>query len=209
MIPSRRAAAIVLTIAPLLLTGCGSGTTSTSTALPACADGDDARAANGVVLMAQAVPTATWVPCVESVPVGWTFAGLDARAGSARFWLDSDRDGMHAIEVRLTAGCDTGEATEIPSERDGLRRFEQVTQVTPQYLGRRHYLFPGGCMTVVFRLSGDNRGEPLALATQSLGVVDREELAAQVHEASGGRLHLDPPDTAADDDATDDEGDPP
>jgi hypothetical protein len=207
--PSRRTAATALLTVPLLLTGCAGGSTSTSAALPACAGGDDARAANGVVLMAQAVPTAAWVPCVESVPVGWTFAGLDARAGSARFWLDSDRDGLHAIEVRLTAGCDTSGATEIPSERNGLRRFEQVTQVTPQYLGRRHYLFRGGCMTVVFRLSGDNRGEPLALASQSLGVVDREELAAQVHEASGGRLHLDPPDTATADDSADDEGDPP
>jgi len=65
--------------------------------------------------------------------------------------------------------------------------------VTPQYLGRRYYVFPGGCLTVVFTLAGDNRGEPLALATQSIGVVGREELAAQVHEASGGRLHLDPP----------------
>ena len=33
----------------------------------------------------------------------------------------------------------------------------------------------------------------LALATQSLGVVSREELAQQVHEESGTRLHLDPP----------------
>jgi hypothetical protein len=207
--PARRAAVTALVAAALPTAGCSTGNPYVSTGVPACATGDDARAANGVVLMAQAVPTATWVPCVESVPVGWTFAGLEAQTGSARFWLDSDRDGVHAIEVRLTAGCDTDGATEIPSERDGLRRFERVTQVTPQYLGRRHYVFPGGCVTVVFRLSGDNRGEPLALATQSLGVVDREELAAQVHEASGGRLHLDPPDTAADDDATDDEGDPP
>ena len=203
MSPARRAAVGVLAAAPLLVAGCGSGATSVSGELPACTTGDDARAAHGVLLMAQAVPTATWVPCVESVPVGWAFAGLDARSGSARFWLDSDRDGVHAIEVRLTAGCDTDGATEIPSERDGLRRFERVTQVTPRYLGHRYYQFPGGCLTVVFRLSGDNRGEPLALATQSLGVLSREELAEQVHEESGGRLSLDAP---AADDA---EGDPP
>ncbi len=199
----RRAAVTALVGVPLLAAGCGAGAAGTIGAVPACATGDDARAANAVVLMAQAVPTATWVPCVESVPVGWTFAGLEAQTGSARFWLDSDRDGVHAIEVRLTAGCDTDGATEIPSERDGLRRFERVTQVTPQYLGRRQYVFPGGCVTVVFRLSGDNRGEPLALATQSLGVLGREELAAQVHEESGGRLQLDPPATDAA------EGDPP
>ncbi|SDC15577.1 hypothetical protein SAMN05660690_0731 [Geodermatophilus telluris] len=188
----RTAAAAALLAAPLLATGCG-GDTSVSDELPACASGDDATAAHGVVLMAQAVPTATWLPCVESVPVGWTFTGLDAHSGAARFWLDSDRDGAHAIEVQLDADCDTTGATEIPSEREGLRRFERVEQVSPRFLGERYYVFPGGCLTVVFRLSGDNRGEPLALATQSLGVVSREDLAAQVHEESGGRLQLDPP----------------
>ncbi|WP_345771485.1 hypothetical protein [Geodermatophilus normandii] len=193
----------VLLATALLATGCIREGTSVSGEIPACTAGDDATAANGVVLMAQSVPTAAWVPCVENVPVGWTFAGLDARSGSARFWLDSDRDGVHAIEVRLTGGCDTRGATEIPSELDDLRRFERVTQVSPQYHGRRYYVFDGGCLTVVFTLSGDNRGEPLALATQSLGVVSREDLATQVHDESGGRLHLDPP---AD---TEGEGDPP
>ncbi|MGY1698973.1 hypothetical protein [Geodermatophilus sp. SYSU D00766] len=208
----RRPAAAVLLAAALATAGCGNGSTSVSHEVPACSTGDEDHAANGVVLMAQSVPTATWVPCVESVPVGWTFAGLDARRGSARFWLDSDRDGARAIEVRLTADCDTRGATEIPSERDGLRRFERVTQVTPQYLGRRLYLFPGGCLTIVFTLSGDNRGEPLALATQSLGVVSREQVATQVHEASRERLHLDPPDAdppEAGRSATDDGRDPP
>ncbi|GAB3310183.1 hypothetical protein GCM10027451_20510 [Geodermatophilus aquaeductus] len=177
----------------LLVAGCTGQGTSVSSEVPACAAGDDATVANGVVLMAQAVPTASWVPCVENVPVGWSFAGLDARSGSARFWLDSDRDGAHAIEVRLNGACDTRGATEIPSELDELRRYERVEQVSPQYLGRRYYVFDGGCLTVVFTLSGDNRGEPLALATQSLGVVSREDLADQVYEASGERLHLDPP----------------
>jgi hypothetical protein len=190
---SRPPAAALLATA-LLLAGCGGNGTSISHELPGCATGDDATAANGVVLMAQSVPTATWLPCVESVPVGWTFAGLDARSGSSRFWLDSNRDGAHAIEVVLTEDCDTSGATEIPSDREDLRRFERVTQVAPQYHGRRYYVFDGGCLTVVFTLAGENRGEPLALATHSLGVVSREDLAAQVHEESGRRLHLDPPD---------------
>ncbi|NEK59713.1 hypothetical protein GCU56_17790 [Geodermatophilus sabuli] len=164
---------------------------------PACSIGDEGSAANGVVLMAQSVPTASWVPCVRGLPLGWHFSGLDARRDEARFWLDSDRDGVHAIEVRLTARCDTEGATEIPSDRDGMRRLERVTQVTPQYLGRRFYLFDGGCITVVFTLSGDARGEPLALATQGIGTLPREELAEQVREESHGRLELDPPADAA------------
>ncbi|RBY78231.1 hypothetical protein DQ238_13135 [Geodermatophilus sp. TF02-6] len=177
----------------LLLTGCGAPADGLIGDVPACSIGDDAVAASGVVLMAQAVPTASWVPCLQGLPVGWHFSGLDARRGSARFWLDSDRDGVHAIEVWLTGTCDTAGATEIPSDREGMHRLERVTQVTPQYLGRRYYLFDGGCLTVVFTLSGDARGEPLALATQNIGTLRRQELAEQVRAETGGRLGLDPP----------------
>jgi hypothetical protein len=145
--------------------------------------------------MAQSVPSASWVPCLETMPLGWHFSDMDVDRGSARFWLDSDRDGVHAIEIRLTESCDTHGATEIPSDREGMRRLERVTQVTPQYMGRRYYLFDGGCITVVFTLSGENRGEPLAVATQGLGAVTRDDLRALVHDKSDGRLELDPPKT--------------
>jgi hypothetical protein len=66
---------------------------------------------------------------------------------------------------------------------------------TPRFEGKRYYLFDGGCITFVFRLGGDsdNRGEPLALATQAVGAVSRADLLRQVHDDSGGRLSLDPP----------------
>lgn len=51
------------------------------------------------VLMAQSVPSATLIPCIEALPVGWTYGGSDVRDGVARFWLDSDRGGFHAVEV--------------------------------------------------------------------------------------------------------------
>ncbi len=188
-----RTPTVLGTTGALLLAGCAAEEASVSREVPACSVDDDGVAADGVVLMAQAVPSATWVPCVEGVPLGWGFGGLDARSGSASFWLDSDRDGPRAIEVRLAESCDTAGATEIPSDREGLRRLERVTQVTPEFHGRRYYLFEGGCLTVVFTLGGEYRGEPLALATQGIGVVSRAELAAQVREETGGRLELDPP----------------
>ena len=94
---------------------------------------------------------------------------MDARNGSARFFLDSDRndmDALRAIEVRLTGSCDTSGASRVPSDREGMRRFERVTQVSPTYIGSRYYVFEGGCITVLFTLSGDDRAEPLAVATQ-------------------------------------------
>ena len=185
---------IAVVLAPVLA-GCGVVVTvgPVNSDLVACKEGDAGTPSNGVVLMAQAVPTASWVPCLQGMPLGWHFSDMDVDRGLARFWLDSDRDGMRAIEIRLTRSCFTSGATEIPSDRPEMRRLERVSQVTPLYVGRRYYLFDGGCITVVFRLSGENRGEPLAVATQGLGAVPRDDLRAMVHEDSGGRLDLDPP----------------
>ncbi|MFD2089998.1 hypothetical protein [Blastococcus deserti] len=193
MTPGRRWwPALLAAMGVALLPGCVRVNTLSSD-LVACEEGDDGAPSNGVILMAQAVPTATWVPCLETMPLGWHFSDMDVDNGSARFWLDSDRDGRRAIEFRLTETCDTEGATEIPSDRDKMRRLERVTQVSPQYVGRRYYLFEGGCITVLFRLSGENRAEPLAVATQGLGAVPREDLRALVREQSDGRLELDPP----------------
>lgn len=176
----------------VLLAGCALPVSVGGSEL-ACRAGDDGGPASGVVLMAQSVPTASWVPCLDAVPLGWRLSGVEVRNGSGGFWLGSDRDGVRAIETRLTASCDTRGATEIPSDRDGLRRLERVTQVRPEYVGTRFYVFDGGCLSMAFRLSGDYRAEPLAVATESIDVVSRADVADHVHETSGGRLHLDAP----------------
>ena len=158
----------------------------------ACQDGDAGNPANGVVLLAQSVPTATWLPCLETIPLGWDVAGLEATDEDARFWLDSDRDGQRAVEVRLDESCATAGATRIPSDREGMERWERVTQVTPQYVGTRIYVFEGGCISVLFRLAGENRAEPLGFATQGIGAVPRDAVREAVEEQTEGRLELDP-----------------
>jgi hypothetical protein len=188
---ARAAAALLPLLAGGCLAGCASGTTAI-TAAPLCRAGDGG-ASNSVILMAQSVPTAAWVPCIRTaLPLGWNFHHLMAGNGSSRFWLDSDRDGQEAIEVRLTASCSTAGTTEIPSDRDGMHRLERVRQVSPTYAGERYYLFPGGCLTFVFRLHGDSPGEALALASQAGGMARRSDIDAQVQDESHGRLSLDP-----------------
>jgi hypothetical protein len=187
------AAAALALVAVGCLTGCGDSANPAAaiTSPPLCPVGDGG-AGNGVVLMAQSVPTAAWAPCLRPLPSGWDFLHLDVRNGVSRFWLDSDRDGTHAIEVRLEESCDTSGATEIASDREYMHRLERVRQVSPTYSGERHYVFHGGCLSIVFRLDGDSPGEALALASQAVGVVSREDLQAQVHAESGGRVELDP-----------------
>jgi hypothetical protein len=175
------------------LAGCSSDSASAVVAEPLCPVGDD-DAGNGVILMAQSVPTASWVPCIRTaLPLGWDFHHLDVRDGLSRFSLNSDRDGQQAVEVRLERTCDTDDATEILSDRPGMRRFERIRQISPTFDGERQYLFDGGCLSVVFQLDGDSPGEALALASQTIGVMSRDDLRAQVREATGGRIELDPP----------------
>jgi hypothetical protein len=45
---------------------------------------------------------------------------------------------------------------------------------------------------VVFTLAGSDSSEALAVATQGLGAVERDELRELVREESEGRLELDP-----------------
>ena len=185
--------ALVL-VAGLTLSGCSSDTTAT-TEQPTCAAAEDREASNAVILMAQSVPTATWVPCLRSAPpLGWNFHHLDARDTVSVFSMDSDRDGQEAIKVRFEKSCDTAGATEIASDREGMDRLERVTQTTPTFKGERYYTFEGGCITFEFTLAGDSdsRGEALALATQAVGAVTRDDLSDQVHDESNGRLSLDP-----------------
>jgi hypothetical protein len=190
-VTARRSVA-VLALAAGALAGCAQPVQLTGSSELACRVGDDAEPANGVVLMAQAVPTATWVPCLDTVPLGWHLSDVEVRDGSGSFWLDGDRDGVRAIEVRLTASCDTGDASAIPSDRAGVRRFELVTSLSPEYLGTRFYVFRGGCLSVRFELAGDDRAEPLAVATEGIELFPRSGVEVHVHGESDGRLRLDP-----------------
>ncbi len=191
----RRVAVTAALLATVLLTGCGElGTVApVNSDLVACKEGDDGSPANGVVLMAQSVPTASWVPCLKTMPLGWRFRDLDARSDSASFWLGPTHDPTHAIEVRLTETCTTDGATKVGSDRAEMTRLQQVSQLSPDFIGRRYYVFDGGCITMAFDLGGSNSSEGLAVATQAFDAVPRDALRELVQEESDGRLQLDPP----------------
>jgi hypothetical protein len=103
-----------------------------------------------MVLTAQAVPTAAMLPCITALPSGWHVGGAEIASGHARFWLDSDQAGAHAVTITLSATCDTSGARQIPSDQPGTRRFEHPLSLRPQFTGLRFYTFPGGCATYRF-----------------------------------------------------------
>jgi tRNA A-37 threonylcarbamoyl transferase component Bud32/membrane-associated phospholipid phosphatase len=58
-------------------------------------------------LLAQSVPSASLVPCLRSLPVGWMVGNVTVNDGRSVLSLDHDRAGPGVLVIRLTATCDT------------------------------------------------------------------------------------------------------
>jgi hypothetical protein len=152
-----------------------------------------------LVLMAQAVPTASQLPCVELLPAGWGVSDVFVRNGRARFSLDSDRVGMHAVRVVLERFCTFGQVTRVPTDHSGTRRYQQVDSIEPgrRYQGKIYYLFPGGCVTYRLDFRSDEQARPLGEVSLALGFVARDTLRRTLNDFTDGKVPLDPPPGAA------------
>ena len=187
-----------LAVACLLLAGCTVGSQAGSSFLeghePACTyQGRQGTAL--VVLMAQAVPTASQLPCVELKPPGWTVSDVFVRNGRVRFTLNSDRVGQRAVQVVLQQFCALGKVTRVPSDHPGTRRYQEVISIEPgqRYQGAVHYLFDGGCVTYRLDFRSDEQARPLGEVSLALGFVTRDALRQTVEDYTDGRVPLDPP----------------
>jgi hypothetical protein len=144
-------------------------------------------------LMAQSVSTASLVPCIEILPVGWSLGDVVVGNDRSRFTMSSDRGGVLVVE--LTASCDLAGAVELTSERPGARRYLRVEGDAAEVAMTRTYTFPGGCVTQRLTAPAAS-GQHLASETSSaLGFITRDDLAAALRDDSGGRLDLDAPTT--------------
>jgi hypothetical protein len=151
-----------------------------------------------LVLMAQAVPTASQLPCVEldNLTAEWNVTDVFVRNGRARFALDSiHRPDHHAVVVVLERTCRFGKVTRVPSDHPGIQRFQEVTEIRSgrEFRGAIYYLFRGGCVTYRLDFRGGEQARPLGDVVLALGFVGRDAIAAAIQEDSGGRLSLDPP----------------
>ena len=115
-----RVAAAVVPLA-LLAAGCSE---QLGRQIPEC-DLDEVRAE--IITQAQAVPTATFGPCIIDLKTGWEYGHQEAESGSARFWLSSDRMGHDFVEIALTPSCNTDGATPRSAPRPDLEAFVDGT----------------------------------------------------------------------------------
>jgi len=141
-------------------------------------------------LQAQAVPSASLVPCVRDLPVGWSLENVAVNDGRSVISLIHDRTSGQAMEARLTAGCDVGGVAEQASAPPGVRRYQLVTRQGPVFQAVRFDVFPGGCVISRIRAVPSSQAEVMGAAPDILGYVTRDQLSQALDRRSGGRLHL-------------------
>jgi hypothetical protein len=191
---------VLIALLILTLSGCtfsiNVGSDPTNTGLPGCraatTSGRDENR-SGLLLMAQAVPTASLLPCIRTLPVGWKFGNLEAMNGRGRFWLDSDRAGARALRVSVTNRCDVGSASETASPWPGVRRFERIDISDARYSADWFFLYSGGCVQYQFNMRGPSSEDEVRAVSTALDFAKRTDLARSVSDYSHGRLTLDPP----------------
>ena len=109
-----------------------------------------------MTLMAQAVPSATRLPCVSNLPYGWGVGIAETIGGYALFGVGvgvGDGSGEDVI-VSLTGSC------------------------PPPVEGTEHVPIEGGCVT--YRSAVDEPGVPTFEPGGGLSLVDRADLVAAV-----------------------------
>lgn len=138
---------------------------------------------SAVILMAQAVPSAALVPCVNVYPAGWSLGSFDARSGLVEITFDSDRGGIGALTVTFETTCKP-EGTTLPSDEVGAPNLRQRDDepLGSRYRATRYYSFPGGCMLYRFDFPPEGRSTLTTDAAVMVHLTPRSEIEAELAE---------------------------
>lgn len=164
-----------------------------ATALPGCAPGIEGGApacdaGTRLAIVAQSVPEAAYVPCIQDLRPGWRTASFDAERGRTRFSLISDRAAANPVKVALVPKCDVAGATPATARAEGVRTYLRVATIAPRFTGTLYDVFPGGCVTYGFDFE---RGRHITLTEDfeaAVGLVSRRELRLRVDRELGVEL---------------------
>lgn len=140
-----------------------------------------------LAIVAQSVPAAKYLPCVELLPAGWRVSSFEVDDDGARLGLRSDRS-ARPIGVSLSASCQHGGATSISPRADGVRSYLLVDSISPRYAGRFYDVYSGGCVISEFDF---DRGPHITLVDElrsAIGLYPRRQLARELEDDLGVRL---------------------
>jgi tRNA A-37 threonylcarbamoyl transferase component Bud32/membrane-associated phospholipid phosphatase len=153
-------------------------------------------------LQAQAVPSASHIPCVQALPADiiGTLAVRDgesvlelSHASLAIFLGEQPRAQAAAgsVTIRLTPTCAVPPTGEGQTVAPGVTRFPiQGPPSTPQVVD----VFPGGCVTYQPEIGIGPSAPLLDQAQRAVTYRTRDDLREALRHRSGGRLELDPED---------------
>lgn len=180
-----RHAAAWLTLAMLLLAGCGATSELASLRLPVCgADGDKTT-----FLMAQSAPDAALIPCLRGpLPANWMLEDIhiDSAGSQLSFLGNMTAETPDRLEVSLAGDCDTADAVPVPSDEVGAQRLEDLDTLVDGYAGRRYYTFAGGCVTYQFTAHEEGWTGFVHDATQLWSFIPRAQITRRYDAALGG-----------------------
>ena len=145
------------------------------------------RADQRLGAVAQAVPTASYVPCVDSLAAGWSIESFDVRAGRVSMTLQSDRE-PRPVQVELRTACDVAGATAVAPRAVGVRTYLRIQTIDPRYVGTIVDLFPGGCVTYGFDFA---RGPHITLTDElraAVSLYPRHDLRRELQAKYGINL---------------------
>lgn len=135
------------------------------------------RPGNPTALMAESVPTATLVPCVRSLPVGWEFTTFSADETHATFSIEADAETGGTVEVELHPACAAAPKEGGRSDEPGTTVARTVEHRSP-YAASWIYRFQGGCarIHIAFTKAADVEQE-LAELRRDLSFLPRADIA--------------------------------
>ncbi len=174
-----------------------------ATACGAIRDNEHPLCAYGgpTVLMAEAIPSASLVPCMRSLPIGWRFGAFRAGYGNAGFTMDSDVGGKGALRVDFLASCRTGSLRRTPSDQPGAVLYasspSQQSGSGSQIPGgfvveQRLYVFRGGCAMYRFAVPNNRAGMLLRQIQSAASFMTRRALDRSMRQAIGRSLYVPP-----------------
>jgi hypothetical protein len=142
----------------------------------------DCGTGHPMILAAQAVPSAAFLPCIAALPPGWTTVNVEIASGQATFGLDFGQAGLQTATITLTATCDLAGARQISSGQPGMSQFARPASGSADV---RYYVFPGGCVTYRFAFTA---GAAPVLATavgSAVAFIPRSELVGYIRQTEG------------------------
>lgn len=140
----------------------------------------DCRLGGSGWIVAQSVPGADLVPCLNELPRGWEAASVTVNEKGTEIRFDSDRAGTSAAHLYYRKACDLGPAVSIPSDQEEADAFENVRQIVPSFHGSRYYVFPGGCVWWDFEFDGGVSATRSVELGDSLELVGRDILNGRI-----------------------------